>query len=261
MACGRTESPVSFRVHVTNNVAVFYPVTGWISATGVDKVKFALKRMAVQLAGISPTFNVKVAVQVAQIRTDNPGNWQEIAGVGPYTGAGEDCTGEIDVSATTEDQLYVRFGVSCYLGGTTPTNGQADMEVQVSYVSCGGIVGTFTQELQVYNTVTDTYTAVTGWIPAVDAAKVIAAFLLSGRSGNFECVLAYRAASTRTSAPDAWSKLEATYHSSDESTTTLLDLSITGKMFVQFGIAYRQSAASSTTGQATVSVVTAVRRA
>lgn len=260
-ACGRTDGPVSFRVNIANTVSVYFPVTAWIPATGVDKVKFVIKRKSVQTNGVAPTFNVKAAVQVCPVRVDNPDNWQEIAGVGPYSGAGESCTGEIDVSATTEDQLFVRFGVSCYLGGTTPVNGQADLEVQVSYVSCGGIVGTFTQELRTYNTTTDAYVAVTGWIPAIDAAKVIAAIVLTGIAGNFRCQLAYRTAETRTQDPGSWTNLEAGYHNVNESNTTLLDLSITDKMFVQFGLAFSQSTAGSSPGQATASVVTAVTRA
>ena len=261
MACGRTDGPVSFRVNITNTVAVYFPVTAWIPATGVDKIKLVIKRKSVQLNGVSPTFNVKVAAQVCPVRTDNPDSWQEIAGYGPYTGADESCTGEIDVSSLTEDQLFVRFGVSCYLGGTTPVNGQADLEVQVSYVSCGGIVGSFTQELRAYNTTSDAYVAVTGWIPAIDAAKVIAAIVLTGIAGNFQCKLVYRTAATRIQYPGSWTSLEAVYHTANESNTALQNLSITDVMFVQFGLAFSQSSAGSAPGQATASVVTAVRRA
>ena len=265
MACARTDAPVSQHVHVTNSAGSFYAVTGWMPATGLDKVKMVLKRKSVQLAGVSPTFSVRPAMQVAVVRTDNPSDWAVITGSSTYSGAGEDNTGVLDVSADTEDVMFVRFGFTAFLGGTTPTNGQADVEVQTSVVSCGRLVGAWTQELNVYNTTSNAWVAVTGWIPAVEADKVLAAFVLTGVAGDFRCLFGYRSAATNTQlVTTGWTSLEGTTYrtTAGESNTTLLTLpSLAGDMFVQFGVAYSQSSAGlAPPGQATVSVATAVRR-
>ena len=101
-----------------------------------------------------------------------------------------------------------------------------------------------------------------GWVPAIDADKVLAAFVISGLLNNFRCQLAYRTATTSIQSPSAWTLLEgAAYRTTnDETTTGEIVLSIGGQMFVQFGIAYSQSTAGAAPGQATVSTTVAVRR-
>ncbi len=263
MGCGKTGQPTTRRVRTTVTAEQFEPVTDWMPATGLSDVKMVLKRKSVQLGGTAPTFNVKPAIQVALVRPDDPGDWAAISGAGPYTGAGESNTTVLSVAATTAGKMFVRFGFSYYLGGTAPTDGQADVEVQVSYLSCGSIVGTMTQELQAFNTTTDSYVAVTGWIPAIDVSKVNAAFVIAGLSGNFQCQLAVRTAATSIQAPSTWSKLEgASYRTSNgETTTSELTVTAGSDMFVQFGVAFCQSTAGAAPGQATVSTAVAVRRA
>lgn len=262
MGCSRTGPATIRRLKTTVTTEIFEPYTDWIPATGVTDVKMVVKRKSVQLAGSAPTFNVKPAIQVAMVRPDNPTDWAVIGNPSPFVGAGESNTTVMDVSSITSGQMFVRFGVSYYLGGTAPTNGQADVDVQVSYVSCGSIVGTVTQELQAFNTTTDSYVAITGWIPSMEADIVVAAFVLSGISNNFRCLLAYRTATTSIQAPSNWASLEGSSYrtTNNETSSGEISLSIGGEMFVQFGIAFSQSSAGAAPGQCTVSTAVAVRR-
>lgn len=264
MGCSKMAKGSARRLVTTSTVEAFEPFTEWMPAIGIDAVKMVIKRKSVQLAGTSPTFNVKPAIQVATVRPDNPGTWATISANqgNPYAGQGEDNTGVLNIASTTAGQAFVRFGVSYYLGGTTPTHGQADVEVQASYVQCGSVVGAMTQELSAVNTTSDVWVAVTGWVPAMDIDKVVAQFVLSDLTGSFRCRLGYRKATTNTQTPSAWSSLEGTPHDANGETTsgeiTINDLG--GEMLAQFGVGYSQASASSTPGQATVSVSVAVRR-
>ena len=262
MACGKTNKGITKHLVTTALVEAFKPFGEWEPAPGLDKYKMVIKRKSVQLAGTAPTFNIKPALQVALVRTDNPSDWAVIAGLGPYVGVGESNTEVIDVSSLTAGRFFVRPGISYYLGGTAPTHGQADVEVQVSSVQCGSIIATMTQDLQAFNTITDAFAVCSGWVPAIDADKVLAAFVISGLLNNFRCQLAYRTATTSIQSPSAWALLEgAAYRTANgETTTGEIVLSIGGQMFVQFGIAYSQSTAGAAPGQATVSTTVAVRR-
>jgi hypothetical protein len=228
MGCARTNNGVTKRLSTTTADPRFAECTDWMPAIGIDKLKMAIKRKSVQLVGGgAPTFNVKPAIQVALVRPDNPDTWAAIAGVGPYVGAGENNTGVMDVSSITGPMYFVRFGASYYLGGGA-TQGEADVELIVSYTQCGSVVGTMTQELQAFNTTSDSIVAITGWIPAMDAEKVIAAFVISDIANNFRCQLAYRKAETNIQDPSAWSILEgASYRTANgETNTRLLTLTV-----------------------------------
>lgn len=264
MSCAKINRGVTKRLKTSSTSdEQFEPFTDWIPAIGVDNVQLVIKRKSVQLEGTAPTWNVQPAIQVALVRPDNPDAWAVFTGTGsPYVGAGESQTDVQSIAGTTGGKMFVRFGVNYYLGGTSPTYGEADVEVVTAYTQCGHLVGAMTQELQVFNTTTDSYVAITGWLPAIEAQKVVAAFVISGLLGNFRCQLAYRTAIASIQVPSSWALLEgAVYRTANgETTTGEITLSITSKMYVQFGIAFSQSTAGSAPGQATVSTSVAVRR-
>jgi hypothetical protein len=100
----------------------------------------------------------------------------------------------------------------------------------------------------------------TGWIPALEADKVEAAVVTDASSTDWEGRLAYRTAEVVTESTSAWSVLEAGYTTgSGERNTGELTLSISSKMWVQFGLAYRMKSAGSFT-QATVTAAVMVRK-
>lgn len=260
MGCGKTGKSVTKRLVTTTTDEIFEPFTDWMLGIGVDYVRMVIKRKNVQVAGGAPTINFKPAMQVAQVRPDDALAYVDIAGIGPYAGAGESQTSEQNIATTTAANFWVRFGVSYYLGGTTPTSGQADVEAQVSYTACGSMVGSMTQELQVYNTTSNSFVAISGWVPAVDADKVVAAFVITNIGSNFQCQLAYRTAATSIQATSVWNLIGTVQNANGETATTELALSLSGQMFVQFGLAFSQSAAGAAPGRASVSTAVAVRK-
>lgn len=263
MSCGRTGQPITKRLQTSVTAVRFEPFTDWMPATGMDKVKMVIKRKSVQVSGTAPTMNFKQAMQIALVRPDDPDDWAIIGQANVLVGPGEDNTGVLDISGATAGKMFVRFGIQYFLGGTAPTNGEADVEVQISTVSCGAIIGSMTQELQAFNTTTDSFVAITGWIPAVDAEKAVAAFVISDLANNFRCLLVYRTAETNIQMPGAWISLQGTnyWNQDGETTTGEVTLTVGSKMFVQFGIAFSQSAAGAAPGRASVSTSVAVRRA
>lgn len=261
MACGKTNKPISKRVRATNIAPQFEPFSAWMLAPGTDTAKMVVKRKSVQLAGTAPTLSFQPAMQLAEVRTDDPGTWAVIAGTATYSGTGESNTGLLSIGASLAGSLWVRFGWCYTLGGTAPTDGQADVEVQTSVASCGRVVGSVTQQLSSFNTTTNTIATITGWIPTVEAQKVVAAFVVSDLTGNFRCRLAVRFAATSIEVPGVWNLLESAYRTANGGDTTP-ELTVSGddQMFCQFGVAHSQSTAGSPPGQATVSTTVAVRR-
>lgn len=116
--------------------------------------------------------------------------------------------------------------------------------------------------LNTFNTTTNTNVAVTGWMAALGVDAVVAFFIITGLANNLRCQLCYRTAATSTQIPGAWTLLEgANYRIADgESSTTQLTMSLTGVMFVQFGIAYSQSSAGAAPGTASVTTTVWTRR-
>ncbi len=261
MACSKTPPPRTKRVRTSTTARQFEVFGDWMAAVGLDNVKMVIKRKSVQLTGGAPTMTFEPTIQTAQNRPDDPGAWAVISGASSYTGAGENNTGVLTVAAATAGKAWVRFGAAYTLGGTTPTDGQADIEVHVSVLSCGNSVGTRSQELQAFNTTTDSFAVVTGWVPAVDVDKVVAFFVITNLLGNFRCQLAYRTAATSIEAPGAWNLAEQAYRNANgETTTGEIALSLGSEMFVQFGVAYSQSSAGAAPGQASVTTSVSVRR-
>ena len=260
MGCGKTDKAITKRLVTTTTDAVFEPFTDWKMGIGIDNVRMVIKRKNVQVAGGAPVMNFKPGIQVALIRPDEPGAWAALSGVGPYLGAGEDNTTEQAIATITAAHFWVRWGVVYYLSGTTPTSGQADVEVQCSYTSCGSMVGSMTQELHVFNTGSLSFVAITGMIPAVDVDKVVAAFIISNLQNTFNCQLCYGYGTTNTQGLSAWNTIGATQTSNGETCTTELTLALTGQMFVQFGLAFNQGTPGAAPGQATVSTAVAVRK-
>lgn len=259
--CGKTDSPTTIRIHVSNLVEQFAAVSGFQPAVGLDTIRIVVKRKSFTSAGTTPVLTIKPAYRLAAIRPDNPGAWIVIPGQSGWNGAGEGFA-DIDVSALTSGQAGIQFGISYMLSGGAPTDAQADVEVTISYLSCGKSVGTRTQELNTFNTTTNTNVAITGWLPALGVDAVVAFFIISGLANNLRLQLCYRTAATSIQAAGAWNLLEgANYRTGDgETSTTELAMSLSAVMFVQFGIAYSQSTAVAAPGTASVTTTVWTRR-
>lgn len=261
MPCGAVTALVSRHLATTLsgvNSPRYEAYTDWIPVMGLDKIKALLR-----LQGLTNQFQCQLAYQTAAVRTDQPDAWSTLDQMTTV----DRCTGVIDITSATAGKFYIRFGIAYNLSSGS-TNSQADVSLQVSYDACGAIVGSTTLQLLAPDT-SNYYMAVTGWIRAIDAAKVRAAILASGVVGNFQCRLTYRTAQIDpATVSDNWGtvNIESSPHAGNgEFNTGELTLPtgpgqtgrIDDKMWIQFGIQY--SCSSGTAGQATVSVATAVR--
>jgi len=261
--CGATTPSVAKRlVTTTKDYWTYEPFTQWAPVTGVDKVKATLKRKSVTVNGTG-SFKVKPVVQYAAVRTDDPESWSTLGG-SEYSGDGDSCTGEIDISSDAASKFFVRFGVACKLDGASPTYGQADVALEVSYNACGKVAGGRTLQLQT-NSTTELFHPVTGWVPGIAVEKVKAAIIITSDSmGEFECKLAYRSAEAVKEEPGEWSAIGASWYSPssgrnyEANTGEISSLYLGSKMWVQFGIAHKLNTGS-TLAYATVSTAVATR--
>ena len=258
--CTNTSQPKTLRLHATNTTEQFEAFTGFLAAVGLDAARFTLKRKSVSTAGTAPTLTFKIAYRIAQNRADNPGAWNVIAGFST-TGAGEDLI-DVNCASITAGQAFIQWGVSYTLGGTAPTDGQADVELTITTQTCGASAGTRSEDLTSFNTTTNTFVAISGWLPTLGVQAVVTFFTICGIAGNLRLQLCYRTATTSTQSAGAWTLLEGTnYRSTDgETTTGEIALSLSTVMWVQFGIAYSQSSAGSAPGKASVTTSCWTRR-
>ena len=238
-------------VATPNAVAVYEWFTPWMPATGVSNVKAVLKRRA-----LTGNFRAQVAYQTAAVRPDLPDTPAKIGSA--QAGAGEYCTGVVDVSAGTATAGFIRYGAAIDLSAAGDP-GQADVALDVTDDACGSPIGTATLALST-TTTANAFAAVTPWVPAQHAAKIRAAIVISGLSGNFQCRLAYRTAATSKEAPGAWSTTFDTWRTADgEANTGDLSPTSANEMWIQFGVQHALSSGAAL-GQAIVSVALTGRK-
>ena len=233
----------------TDTVYTWY--TPWRSALGVKSARITTKRRCVV-----GNFQCRPCMQVAAVRGDKPEDPVPLDSQ-MRAGAGEQCVAAT-ISDTTDSKMLVRYGVaySVSSGGL----GQADVELAVVDDGCGDSLGTTSATL-VTMSGTNAYFVITGWVPALTAAVVKAAIIITGLTGNFQCRLAWRAANTSTEAPGAWSDSFDAWHTSNtELCTGELQPGASTDMWVQFAIQYALSSGSSL-GSATVSTTIGGRKA
>ena len=172
-------------------------------------------------------------------------------------GAGETCTGVIDISSSTGGNFFVRFGLAYNLSsGSTP--GQADVSVELSDDSCGAIVGSAATTLQATSTA-DGFIAVTRWIPALQAEKLKYAVVCNSLTGLIQYRPCYRTATTSPQDPSAWSTTMDSWRTTGEICTGELSPTVSTEMWVQGGLQTALSSGSSL-GQAFFAVVVAARK-
>ena len=134
------------------------------------------------------------------------------------------------------------------------------MNLDVSDDACGSVLGTATLALSTLTT-TDAFAPVTGFVPALHAAKVKAALVVASLSGNFQCRLCYRVATTSREEPGSWSTTFDQWRSaSGEYNTGDLTPASANEMWIQFGVQYSLSSGSAL-GQATVTTTVTGRKA
>lgn len=229
MACGQLSSEIQKHLVSTTSTGVFEWLTDWVPAIGLDSVRATIKHKAV-----NGNFQTKFAIQTADVRTNNP-NSPATLEQSWTAGAGERCTGNVDLSSYTNDALFVRLGVSYAASSGV---GEADVSLQVAYDACGQMVGTVSSEVLAPDA-NDSYLPVTGWIPAIHVGKVMAALVVAGGGPNFRTRLAVQTATTSVESPGAWTTTFDTWRSGDQEVNTgELTPSIASAMWVRIGVQY-----------------------
>ena len=193
------------------------------------------------------------AVQLADVRSDNPDDWTTVGTA--ESGAGDKCLGNLPMPTGHTASFLVRFGVGYKLTGSA-THAQADVGLQVSYNQCGNVVGARTMQLDAAST-DGRIETLTGWLPAVGVSKVRAAYVVSDLAGGFPCRLTYRTASDIPESPSAWSTAIDSYRTANgEYNTDDISLMLSNAVWVQLGMLYNSSSGF---GSATVSAAAATQ--
>ncbi|MCK6508120.1 hypothetical protein L6R53_32930 [Myxococcota bacterium] len=227
-------------------------MTGWFPAIGVDRLKGVVINRAVD-----GSFQSRLALQLAEIRTDKPGA-PILLEASYLQGAGERCSGLLDVSNDTAANFFMRLGVA-YSVQTGASPAGADVGFQVAYDACGQVVGGASLNLATPGTASQ-HVPITGWLPAIHADKVKALIVVTNAFGAFRAQLAYRTATSIQQITNAWStNFEGAWHSGNgEYNTGELALSTGSAMWIQFGLEH--SLSSGANGGAQVDTAVAIRR-
>ncbi len=253
MPCGQLLGPYQARLAAISTTVQYHWLTGWFPATGVDNIKGVLRNRAVD-----GNFQSRLVLQLATIRTDDP-SAPVLLEASYLQDAGERCTGVLDISNSTASKYFMRLGIA-YSVHTGSSIAAADVGLELAYNSCGEIIGATSLDLVAPGT-NSLHTPITGWVPAMYAAKVKAIIIVTNAIGNFRQQLAYRTATTRLQQTSAWStNFEGAWHTGNgEFPTGEITLSIGSVMWVQFGLEH--SLSSGANGGAQVETSVAIRRA
>jgi hypothetical protein len=114
---GEVVGASTFQLATTSGTMIALPVTPWLPANAVAKVKFAFI-----LTGLTTgTLQLYGKQRTATVTTDSPNNWGNLVGSPgtPYTGAQELDTGDV-ASGLATSVYFVQYGIgySSSVGGT-----------------------------------------------------------------------------------------------------------------------------------------------
>lgn len=252
MACVTTTGPIQKHLDTATTTVAVYFLTGWMPAVGLDLIKGVLR-----IRNVTGNFQAQPCYQLAAVRTDKP---EAPVLLGSLAGAGENCSGESDISADTIDMMYIRFGVG-YALSSGSTLGGGDVTLDASMLACGRIVGTFTNTFPVMSSAGSVVYPIAGFLSALEVSAWKIGVIVSGLTGNAQWRFTSRTATTSKEAPNAWSTTES-YRNTDnvEVNTGEITMSIGSHMYVQPGIEVILSSGS-TPAQVTLTVTVGVRRA
>lgn len=254
MSCGATTGSIQKRLTAFSATQAIEWFTGWVPCVGMDTIMPVLKCKV----ATSSDFDAQVVLQVAKVRTSEPSTPVTVGDEqSPTSGSFEYNAGSQDISSHTDDAMFVRFGVQ-YKHDSGGSQAAAELSLEVAYHQCGTVSGAINSQLTT-TTSTAQFVAATPWLPALLVEKVKGAATCGSLSGNFQWRLVYRTAATSLESPSGWSvvsDLSAPYTSGDVNTGDL-SVTLTGKMWVQFGVQY---VSTSGDGQASLACVVGTRR-
>ncbi|MFT7541117.1 MAG: hypothetical protein ACI9K5_002083 [Gammaproteobacteria bacterium] len=248
--CVRAMAHVAKTVASTSTDAYFVPVTGWVSAVGIDGVRYGVTIR-------NPVNNVAVlpGAQLASVRTSKPSAPVEVQS-GSYVTSGDVPTSFDDVPSSATSSLFIRFGVWVKQSTSSANVSQCDVELDVALLFSGEILGAHTVEVvpgipnnQVM------YYPLTDWFPASGASDAVAGFVVMDcASSSLGYKLACRT-SIDKNAPNSWEELETSFDfpgtGNDERNTGQKSLgslspSVDNVQWIQFGVAVKSTSSTAT---------------
>jgi hypothetical protein len=248
MPNGTLLKPKTAHLTAYSTTEIFYPLTEWVPAMGIDKCTCVWRNSAVA------ALSTRVGYQTAEVRTDKPDAWAAIGTTQTTDNTGF-CTTSTTISSGTASKYWVRFGAAYK---STGSFGEGDYSLQVSLDDWGTPIGTKTFQATSENN-TSQYEAFTPWIPAQFADKVKMAIVASGFS-NLTAQPAYQTATTLTDTADVWTTFDAATIADDEWCTGDETLTLTGKMWVRFGVEFhRTGVVAGTRGEGQITISTCIR--
>ena len=206
----------------------------WMPCIAMDLAQATMK-----VANCANAVQVAGAMQLAVARTDKPA--APSAPIGTVRSTDNEyfiSPADFAVAAAIPGYCWIRFGVAAKVS-TGPNQGRADVAFQQSYLQLGKLLPPWTGSL-VATDATKLYQATSGWMPAINLSKFVATITIGDIAGGLIIDFAFRTAATDPSNPDSWTTglLALTLTANGETTSLERTLSITGKMWVQFGLCY-----------------------
>jgi hypothetical protein len=250
MSCAQTTGPIQHHLDAYSTTVAYFWFTSYFPCTGLDFLKAVWKARVV-----TGNFQCQPAVQLVSVRIDKPDSPAAVATT--LVGAGETCTGVVNVSADTDDKLYMRCGIAYSLTSGT-TMGSADVTLEVTYESCGSMVGVLNDQYYATST-TSVAKPISKFLSALAAQKIKLGVIVSGLTGNIQWRPVWRKATTSTETPGAWTTTASWRNTNNvEVNTGELDLSDASDMYVQVGIEVSLSSGS-TPAEVNLTTILAIR--
>lgn len=181
MSCGELKNAMG-RYHGTTSTALYYWLTPYMPATGVDTIRPILRALA--LAG-GANFKWQLAIQTCAVRQDNPDDpallGTEQGGAGTYAPG--------DLSLTLAEKAWWRLGVAVRASSGVA---QGDIELDYGFNDCGKVVAFTTFSITSDSSSNPTVIPLGDILPANFAQKFKAAVIIPSADANLQTKLVYR---------------------------------------------------------------------
>lgn len=236
MGCGLLTNPVSVRLAALSGTALYHWLTPWLPAIGLDTVMAAIRA-----ADASSNLNWQLAVQYAEVRTDDPDQPETLGAL--QQGAANYVTTAQNIAETTGTKMLVRFGIAYKIyTGSGPEQG--DLDFQLQYTQCGKMVGAFANQVVATNGSTGLVTVISDWIPSMQVTKIKPAFVINSATSNLRVRLVYRTAGAVKESPGSWTTLGSLQSAGEICPGELTPTIGTQDMWVQIGLEVSSSDAN-----------------
>jgi hypothetical protein len=200
MSCTNFFGPTGGRFNVMSTTEIFFPMTDWGIALGIDKVRATLRLLAE-----SGDIQIRLAYQTATtvINEGGAGGRSAPQGLGTPTNPTMS-TLQFNVAPGTVH--WIRWGVLVSLS-QAGAPGQADVVLSLATPACGKPLGRFSDQIHIGGNTSPAVIPVTEWFAAFLLADVELALVGQAVSGNLETQVMFQTADVDAASPNAWQAL------------------------------------------------------